>query len=547
MAINVTSERELMEKVIEVGRKSHSEGGKPRPEVGALLLKGGGILDAACRGEIEDGEHAEFTLLERKLRNVDVHGATLYTTLEPCTSRNHPKSPCVDHIIRRGIAKVLVGIRDPDLNVYGKGILRLKEGKIEVEMFPSDLQKVIEDNNSDYIKFHSNPLSPGPVSRRLDDWYYTINSIYFDRNYYRDVASIVAHLVEIVGGFSLLATRKYKPDFDFWPYLAKAIAWWFALCGKLNVGSVEDLLWLKFPYVCPYCARCPHVDAECADAKAKADTPDWHTLQEIGSKNFSKRPASLREWQRMFLDIYPISQTEAYDVVLGRFTEELGELSEAIRVFRAVPSYVLSEAADVFAWLMHLVNFMESSNKVPAKDRGKLLEQSVYDQYPDRCKDCGQIVCACPVILSKTLGRIAREGPTFPAVPTGDVLVSPPQMSAKFDIGIKQIPVGSAELKVTSDLITEIHETSCAVMEKIRTSRSLEDDTKRMLVAGFERLGSLAGTQRLNGAYVDNILRVIMFMNKGERDELLALLGSHGPWTNAVQEFIRAQKEDPTK
>lgn len=76
---------------------------------------------------------------------------------------------------------------------------------------------------------------------------------------------------------------------------------------------------------------------------------------------------------------------------------------------------------------------------------------------------------------------------------------------------------------------------------------SLEESTKRMLVAGFERLCSLAGTQRLNGAYIDNILCVIMFMNKVERDELSTLLGSHGPWTDAVQEFICAQKEDPTK
>jgi ATP-dependent DNA helicase RecG len=63
--------RKMMEKAIEVMKQSINEpraDGKPSPLVGAVLVKPDGSVDTACRGELRHGDHAEFTLLERKHR-----------------------------------------------------------------------------------------------------------------------------------------------------------------------------------------------------------------------------------------------------------------------------------------------------------------------------------------------------------------------------------------------------------------------------------------------------------------------------------------------
>lgn len=529
-----------MKMAIAAERKSRSEDDVPRPRVGAVLVKDGKI-EVSSRGEIDEGEHAEYTLMERKLIHRSIRGSTLYTTLEPCSSRNHPKSPCAERIVTRGIAKVFIGMLDPNPDVYGKGFLRMQKSGIKVEMFPLSLQRVIEKDNEQYIAYQESPSDQELSLRRLDDWYYAINSIYFDRNYYRDVGSIFAHLVEIVGGLTVLVTGKSKQGIEVWSHISKAIGWWFALCGKLNVGSVENLLWSKFPYVCPYCRKCPHDESDCAELKKRSGSPDWGKLSELGIQNAIQQPASLKRWQHMFLEIYPISQTENADVVFGRFTEELGELSEAMRVFQSVPTYFLSEAADVFAWLMHLANFIEARDRTPKKDRGRRLEKSLFDQYPDKCKDCHNAVCSCPAVLPSTLGRIAHEGPPVMTAEHGltNILVSPAEMSSRFDIGTNFVIVGSTRLQVNRQLIREIRDTSSIVIEKIRNARKLQESTKNGLIARFERLVRLTRAHRLTNAYVDNALRFIIFMQPVEKKELLAILGKleQGPWISAISRF----------
>ena len=146
---------EYMKKAIEVASHSRSKD-KSDPKVGAIIVgEDGKELDYACRGEINEGDHAEFTLLQKKLRSKDIlKGATLYTTLEPCTERNHDKLPCSDWIIRKGIDRVVIGVLDPNQHICGKGYWRLLNHNIKVDLFPSDLALEIIKMNQPFIELH---------------------------------------------------------------------------------------------------------------------------------------------------------------------------------------------------------------------------------------------------------------------------------------------------------------------------------------------------------------------------------------------------------
>jgi len=99
----------------------------PNPWVGAVIDPGG--FEGATQPP--GGPHAEIVALEAA--GASARGATMVVTLEPCA--HHGRTPpCVDAIVDAGIARVIVGIEDPDPNVSGNGIARLRAAGVDVEV-----------------------------------------------------------------------------------------------------------------------------------------------------------------------------------------------------------------------------------------------------------------------------------------------------------------------------------------------------------------------------------------------------------------------------
>lgn len=102
----------------------------PNPSVGAVLVKDGVIVG---RGWTQPGgrPHAETEALKRAKRQA--RGATLYTTLEPCS--HHGKTPpCADAIISAGVTRVVSALEDPNPEVAGQGHERMRARGITVDV-----------------------------------------------------------------------------------------------------------------------------------------------------------------------------------------------------------------------------------------------------------------------------------------------------------------------------------------------------------------------------------------------------------------------------
>ncbi|MHB8460261.1 MAG: hypothetical protein ACYDAK_08530 [Candidatus Limnocylindrales bacterium] len=117
------------------------------PNVGAVLVRDGELLGEGHRGATAPPDHAEFGILEKHLAGVDVSGAALYVTLEPCSRRGPSRIPCATRIADRGIATVWIGAFDPNPKITREG-WRILDGRgVRVRDFPADLRALVAAGN----------------------------------------------------------------------------------------------------------------------------------------------------------------------------------------------------------------------------------------------------------------------------------------------------------------------------------------------------------------------------------------------------------------
>jgi diaminohydroxyphosphoribosylaminopyrimidine deaminase/5-amino-6-(5-phosphoribosylamino)uracil reductase len=120
------------ERALELAERGRGRVGD-HPLVGAVVVRDGEVVGEGWY-EYDLVRHAEVAALEQAGERAS--RATLYVTLEPC-SHHGRTPPCADAVVAAGIAKVVVGALDPNPQVDGRGVARLREAGVEVELLDS--------------------------------------------------------------------------------------------------------------------------------------------------------------------------------------------------------------------------------------------------------------------------------------------------------------------------------------------------------------------------------------------------------------------------
>ena len=148
----MTEDEKFMQRCIQLA-KNGRQNAKPNPMVGAVIVSADGRIigegyHVRCgEGHAEVNAFADVSPEDEPL----LKDATLYVSLEPC-SHYGKTPPCADLIIKKGVRRVVVGSIDPFAEVQGRGIRKLREAGIEVEV--GVLEEACKALNRRFFTFH---------------------------------------------------------------------------------------------------------------------------------------------------------------------------------------------------------------------------------------------------------------------------------------------------------------------------------------------------------------------------------------------------------
>ncbi len=200
-----------------------------------------------------------------------------------------------------------------------------------------------------------------------------------DRNYSIDemFARLLRHVTHI-----LKAVRKAEQgeriDPEYVEYhLCMAFSWTLALLNRFHIDLSKDM-WVKFPGLCPYCLSAPC----CCKQRPKK-------RKKLTGKSRGKRPVRLRDWQKMFAEIYP-------NVVLIsaiHLAEEAGEVDEALHAHSATHQEEMFDKA-----VEELIDVVTNIFAV-ANCRGIDLADRMTRYFSKNCPGCRHSPCGCGYVV----------------------------------------------------------------------------------------------------------------------------------------------------
>src|SRR5579884_2923271 len=103
----------------------------PNPAVGAVIVSAAGKILSRGHHRAAGQPHAEIEAIRGLKKIGEARGATLFVTLEPCSTQGRTP-PCTDAILRAGFRRVVIGTIDPNPNHAGRAVELLQNAGIEV-------------------------------------------------------------------------------------------------------------------------------------------------------------------------------------------------------------------------------------------------------------------------------------------------------------------------------------------------------------------------------------------------------------------------------
>lgn len=125
----------LLHEAIAISRRSAPS--RTSYRVGAVVATRSGALFTGYTHETSPTHHAEQEAIVKAIAaGADLQGGTIYSSMEPCSTRSSEPESCSALILRHGFARVVFALYEPDCFVSCRGALDLREHRVEVEVYP---------------------------------------------------------------------------------------------------------------------------------------------------------------------------------------------------------------------------------------------------------------------------------------------------------------------------------------------------------------------------------------------------------------------------
>jgi diaminohydroxyphosphoribosylaminopyrimidine deaminase / 5-amino-6-(5-phosphoribosylamino)uracil reductase len=124
----MTQDEHYMQRALALAQQALTHA-RPNPAVGCVVVRDGGVVGEGYT-QPPGQAHAEIVALQAA--GTSAKGATVYVSLEPCAHHGRT-GPCADALVNAGVARVVYALTDPNPQVDGKGLAKLRAGGVVVD------------------------------------------------------------------------------------------------------------------------------------------------------------------------------------------------------------------------------------------------------------------------------------------------------------------------------------------------------------------------------------------------------------------------------